>query len=233
MPIADVPSENGTLCLTEERLCSVGWEPSFSIPTRDQQRSVEDSVHSIGMEIASVELYFHEVLTSALRSENVKVKDATEYYLVHLLCNYTRAQLDPEPLALKLIHAAEALPADRIRLLQEVGDTALTTSGLFGESLSRRTIRVNYYVDLGRAAYAQLAATPKLLSAILRDACSELAERFPRLVDVLLCLRSRINLAVPSDLIELYERWHATGNRVLEQRLRQSGVLIPRIKASH
>lgn len=185
------------------------------------------------MEIASVELYFHEVLTSALRTENVKVKDATEFYLVHLLCNYTRAPLDPQPLALKLIHAAEALPTERVRLLQEVGDTALTTSGLFGESLSRRTISVDYYVQLGRAAYSQLAATPKLLSALLRDACSELAERFPRLVDVLLCLRSSINLSVPSDLIDLYERWQATGSRVFEQRLRQSGVLIPRIKVSH
>ena len=165
------------------------------------------------MEIASVELYFHEVLTSALRSENVKVKDATEYYLVHLLCNYTRAQLDPEPLALKLIHAAEALPADRIRLLQEVGDTALTTSGLFGESLSRRTIpRRLRYVDLGRCCVRSAGCDSQTAeSAILRDACSELAERFPRLVDVLLCLRSRINLAVLSDLIELYERWYATG----------------------
>ncbi|MBL8633765.1 MAG: hypothetical protein JNM40_11110 [Myxococcales bacterium] len=185
------------------------------------------------MEIASVELYFHEVLTRALQAENVKVKDTTEFYLVHLLCHYTRAQLDPEPLALKLIHAADALPADRIRLLQEVGDTALTTSGLFGESLSRRTISVDYYVQLGRAAYSQLAATPKLLSALLRDACSELAERFPRLVDVLLCLRSSMNLSVPSDLIGLYERWQATGSRVFEQRLRHSGVLISRDNLKH
>lgn len=184
------------------------------------------------MEIASVELYFHDVLTSALRTENVKVKDATEYYLVHLLCNYTSAQLDPEPLVLKLAQAVEASPIDRVRLLQQVGDTALTTSGLFGESLSRRTISVDYYVKLGRAAYSQLANTPRLLSTLLREACSELAERFPSLVDVLLCLRSSINLCVPSDLVQIYERWQTTGSSALEQRLRMSGVLIPRPRTS-
>ena len=180
------------------------------------------------MEIASVELYFHDVLTSALRTENVKVQDATEYYLVHLLCNYTRVQLDPEPLVLKLAQAAEAAPIDRVRLLQQVGDTALTTSGLFGESLSRRTISVDYYVKLGRSAYSQLADSPRLLSTMLREACSELADRFPSLVTVLLCLRSSINLCVPSDLVQVYERWQTTGSSALEQRLQMSGVLIPR-----
>ena len=172
------------------------------------------------------------VLKAEFPSENLKVKDATEYYLVHLLCNYTSAQLDPEPLVLRLAQAAEAAPLDRVRLLQQVGDTALTTSGLFGESLSRRTISVDYYVKLGRTAYSQLANSPRLLSTLLREACSELAERFPSLVDVLLCLRSSINLCIPSDLVQIYERWQTTGSSALEQRLRMSGVLIPRPKAS-
>lgn len=187
----------------------------------------------IFMEIASVELYFHEVLTAALSAENVRVKDATEYYLVQLLCNYTSAPLDAEPLGIKLAQAAEAEPLLRVRLLQQVGDTALATSGLFEESLSRRTISAEYYVGLGRAAYAQLATTPRLLSTLLRDACDELAERFPHLVSVLLCVRGSINLCVPADVATLYERWLATGSRFLEQRLRSSGVLIPRPGTSH
>jgi hypothetical protein len=185
------------------------------------------------MEIASVELYFHEILTAALRSEHVKVKDATEYYLVHLLCNYTSAQLNPEPLGMKLAQAAGAEPSERVRLLQEVGDTALTTSGLFGESLTRRTISIDYYVRLGRTAYSQLATTPRLLSALLREVCDELAERFPNLVEVLVSLRSNINLCVPDDVVKLYERWQSTGSSYLEHRLRMSGVLLPRTRTSH
>ncbi len=185
------------------------------------------------MEIASVELYFHETLTAALRAEGVKVKDATEFYLVQLLCNYASTPLDPEPLGLKLVAARQAEPVERVKILQEIGDTALTTSGLFGESLLRRTISPEYYVRLGRSAYAQLAQTPRLLTSLVRDACDELAERFPILVDVLLSLRGSLNLCVPADIVKIYERWRLTGSRFLEQRLRMSGVLLPRTTTSH
>ncbi len=185
------------------------------------------------MEIASVELYFHQTLTAALRAEGVQVKDATEFYLVQLLCSYASTPLDPEPLGMKLVQANQAEPVERVKLLQEIGDTALTTSGLFGESLIRRTINPEYYVRLGRSAYSQLAQTPRFLSAVVRDACDELADRFPILVDVLLSLRGGLNLCVPDDIIKIYERWRLTGSRFLEQRLRNSGMLLPRTATSH
>lgn len=184
------------------------------------------------MEIASVELYFHETLTAALRDEGVTVKEATEYYLVQLLCSYSSTPLEAEPLGIKLVQAEQAEPIERVKLLQEIGDTALTVSGLFGESLLRRAVSPEYYVKLGRTAYAQLAQMPRFLSAALRDACAELSARFPILVDVLLCLRGGLNLCVPHDMVKIYERWQVTGSRFLAQRLKLSGMLLPRMTTS-
>ncbi len=227
------PTENWHIKGVGLACCGIDWESTFPIPM-SQEMKVPLALRRLdGMEIASVELYFHQTLTAALREEGVKVKQATEYYLVQLLCSYASTPLDPQPLGIKLVQAEQAEPLDRVKLLQEIGDTALATSGLFGESLLRRSISPSYYVRLGRTAYAQLANTPRFLSELLRDACEELAERFPILVDVLLSLRGSLNLCVPDDIIKVYERWQLTGSRFLAQRLQMSGVLLCRTPTSH
>src|SRR5262245_8779582 len=98
---------------------------------------------------ASVDDFFHEVVTDALEAVHVEVTTGAEWYLVSLLGEFTRARIPDEPLAVKLVGARDAEPATRMKTLKEVGDTSLYVAGFFAESLDRKLVDVEYYVGIG------------------------------------------------------------------------------------
>lgn len=172
--------------------------------------------------------FWRDEVVTALKSRDVTARDATEYYLVNLLVDYADpTRVDREPLALKLAQASEASPETRARKLREIGDTSLYVSGFFADSLTRRTVDVDYYVSMGGSAYGQLARLPVGGPGLLREAWGELASRFQAFVDVLGEIKGRINLSTqPPNILRMYEEWLKTGSDDLEQRLRAAGVLI-------
>src|SRR5690349_18796728 len=106
----------------------------------------------------SVNEFFHEAVTSALRKQHVDATGPTEFYLVNLLVDFMKARdVGEEPLALKLASLAEAPSGQRARGLKEIGDTSLYMSGFFADSLARKMVDVDYYVAMGGSAYNQLA----------------------------------------------------------------------------
>jgi len=171
---------------------------------------------------ASVDSFFHEVVTDALQAVRVDATEPTEWYLVSLLGEFTKARLPDEPLAVKLVGSKHADPGDRVRTLKEVGDTSLYVAGFFAESLSRRLVDVDYYVGLGASAYHQLAGQ---LAGSLTQVYGELAAEFPRFVDVLAEVRRRVDFA-GADVIKLYEQWLRTRDEWIEKKLRAVGVLV-------
>src|SRR6185436_7058148 len=106
-------------------------------------------------------------------------------------------------LAVKLVGARDAEPAARVKTLKEVGDTSLYVAGFFAESLDRSLVDVDYYVGLGTSAYGQLAGR---LGGNLTQVYAELADRFPRFVDVLAEIRRRVDFA-GADVVKLYEQY--------------------------
>lgn len=177
--------------------------------------------------MTSTSEFFHEVVTAAMAEHDVRLQETTEYYLVNLLTENTSARVDDEPLALKLAQAGLAEPPERARLLREIGDTALLTSGFFAESLSRRMVSVEYYIDLGGSAYRQLARAGRSVSDLLRGIYAELASHFPRLVDVLGEARARMNLNTSTNVLRLYEQWLETRSEYIARRLRAAGFVLP------
>jgi len=110
---------------------------------------------------ASVDEFFHEVVTDALAAVDLEASEPASWYLVGLLGDFTRARLTDEPLGMKL--AQPSLDAgERVRTLKQVGDTSLYVAGFFAESLTRSLVGVDYYVGLGQSAYAQLAKSVRL-----------------------------------------------------------------------
>ena len=105
---------------------------------------------------ASVDEYFHEVVTDALSAVDLHASEPASWYLVSLLGDFTKARLTDEPLGLKLAAPGQD-PGERVRNLKQVGDTSLYVAGFFAESLNRSLVDVEYYVGLGQTAYAQLA----------------------------------------------------------------------------
>lgn len=172
---------------------------------------------------ASVDEFFHEVVTDALSVVDLDASEPASWYLVGLLGDMTRVRLTDEPLGPKLAQA----PVDageRVKTLKQVGDQSLYVAGFFAESLSRSLVDVDYYVGIGQNAYSQLARS---LGAqrTLTDVYEELAEKFPQFVDVLSHVRKRVDFATP-DVTRLYEIWMRTRDEWIEKKLRALGVLV-------
>jgi len=176
---------------------------------------------------ASVDEFFHEVVTDALSAVDLDASEPAGWYLVGLLGEFTTARLTDEPLGMKLAAAAES-PAAHVRTLKEVGDTSLYVAGFFAESLTRSLVDVDYYVGLGQTAYARLARSLGTKKSI-GEVYEELAAKFPQFVDVLAQVRRRVTIAevnATGDIGRLYDIWLRTRDEWVEKKLRQAGLIV-------
>ncbi len=175
----------------------------------------------------SVDEFFHEVVTDALSVVDLDASEPAGWYLVGLLGDFTKARLSDEPLGMKLAQAPTDDPGARVKTLKQVGDTSLYVSGFFAESLTHSLIDVDYYVGIGQNAYAQLARS--LGNKSIGDVYEELAQKFPRFVDVLAEVRKRVHIAElngSTDIPKLYEIWVRTREEWIEKKLKSLGVLV-------
>ena len=171
---------------------------------------------------ASVDGFFHEIVTDALGAVRVEATEPTEWYLVSLLGDFTRARLPDQPLGVMLAESRAALPGDRLKTLKEVGDTSLYVAGFFTESLAKKLVDAEYYIGLGSTAYAELAGR---LGGSLTEVYGELASKFPSFVEVLGEVRRRVDFA-GADVVKLYEQWIERRDEWIERKLRNFGVLV-------
>jgi len=178
---------------------------------------------------SNVSAFFHELLTSTIKNQGLDTSEPTECYLVNLLATFTKQQLDDQPLALKMATAVFSSPDERARYLKDIGDQSLYVSGFFAESLQRKLVDVDYYIQMGGAAYSELArffrGNPN--SAVFGDVYDELGHKFPRFVDVFAEVAEE-TMTGNLDLVRLYERWLRTGSEWMERRLRAQGVIPPK-----
>jgi len=194
---------------------------------------------------ASVDEYFHEVVTDALEEAEVEASEPASWYLVNLLGEFTHARLTDEPLGPQLAAPAKDV-GERVKTLKHVGDTSLYVAGYFAESLTRSLVDADYYIGLGQNAYAQLArslgrtgsrvsgrsraALPEgSAGGSMTDVYAELSDRFPKFVDVLASVRKRIQineLNATTDVSRLYEVWLRTREAWVEKKLKAAGVLV-------
>src|ERR1051326_196838 len=86
---------------------------------------------------ASVDEFFHEVVTDALSVVDLDASEPASWYLVGLLGDMTRVRLTDEPLGPKLVAQVSADAGERVKTLKHVGDTSLYVAGFFAESLTR------------------------------------------------------------------------------------------------
>jgi len=132
-------------------------------------------------------------------------------------------------LAEALLSARLQQGAARLRRLRSLGDRALFTAGFFGDSLARKVVDIDYYGDVGRAAYANLAES---LARQVRETSwtglyAELAQRFDEFVDVLAEVGDRTRGRDAENLLRLYERYLRTGSNRDRERLLRRGYAPP------
>ena len=167
--------------------------------------------------------FFRTALASAMAREHVAVRPLTELYLINLLVSQVSGGVHPDDtLADRFARALAAAHTERVRLLREVGDTALVTCGLWAarELHPTRPMDARYHTDVGRRAYDRLSR----LERPETDVFGELADRFTDLVDALNSLGTEHSLATARDILRLYERWRTTHSRHAARVLAEMGI---------
>ncbi len=180
--------------------------------------------------------YFKDLVDEVLEKRGLKTGIHTEHYIVNLLAQFMHAEnlyaVDEESgirrqeaLAQIMKGAVEAADfLHKQKNLKKLGDISLYTAGFFSESLSRKSVDVDYYIDMGKAAYGNL-------SHIIPDEdfsrlFAELSERFDKFVDVLAEISEKTQLQnSPTDMLRLYELWLKTKSERAEQKLKDAGII--------
>lgn len=165
--------------------------------------------------------FFRELLVEAMGNQKLRTREETEFYLVNLLNDFMTTDrlfteaLDgtkrEEPLALMLKDALEQ-PQRRMQglLFRQLGDVSLYKAGFFHESLSRKLVDVDYYIDMGGGAYQQVAVRAE--DNAQRIIFDELSDKFARLVEVFAEVADRTAQRSQKDLLRLYEKWRGAAD---------------------
>ncbi|HVO25830.1 MAG TPA: hypothetical protein VMW56_19600 [Candidatus Margulisiibacteriota bacterium] len=175
--------------------------------------------------------FFRDLLQSAMHNQAVHSSEDSEFYLVKLLEGFAHAPRDwfSRPLALEYLESFHSPVTHRYGKLKRVGDTALFISGLFMESLHRQVVSSDYYVQLGRTAYAHLSELPG--EGARGDLFAELAERFQDFVRVLAEISFESLFRGDVHTLRVYTRWMYTRSDRDARWLLRHGV-IPYAPAS-
>jgi len=186
--------------------------------------------------VANLQEFFKDSVADAMEKQRVAADDHTAYYVVNLLTLFARSEKlydrrtdgpGPQPLALLLAAAAEATdPQIRNLVLQRVGDTSLFVAGFFQDGFARKLVDVDYYIDIGGAAYGSLSASVRstIRGRAFAGVFAELAEKFRDFVDVLAEIRDSARAADDHDILRLYEVWLKTGSQRAARLLRSQGI---------
>jgi hypothetical protein len=178
--------------------------------------------------------YFREVVADALERRNLKTYPLAETYLIDLLEFYVPAsnlfdevdsngRLIRQTLAETFLKAQSAEPYERIELLKKLGDRSLYISGFFGDSLQRKLVDVDYYIDMGGMAYGALAESVREDGAA--RVYREFARRFLEFVDVLTYISSKASLQNEENILRLFEIYSRTGSDIAREKLLAQGLI--------
>ena len=152
---------------------------------------------------SSLELW-EEVIRKAEDRCAISLKQNIESYLVSLLIRYTnQPEIAKQILATAFLEAIQLKHNQRNTALQYVGDKCLLYAGLFSQIAEKKQVKISYFVELGRSAYAAIDKTQS------DDLFWSLALQFVGVMDVLQSIREEPDL-LP---LQAYEQWTSLGSK--------------------
>lgn len=175
--------------------------------------------------LKSPENYFSELVLTAFEKRRLEPHPRVSDYLVNLLSHYLISSnlTVNSSFAETLLKAIQAERTLRLEMLKKLGDTSLYISGFFGDSLRRKIVDIDYYADIGGAAYASLANEVAAEEQAL--VYTEFSERFLDYVDILTYISQSAQVQSNQDLLRLYERYVLTGSELAKEQLIEKGLL--------
>lgn len=179
--------------------------------------------------------FFLEMVEFGFHKRNIDSYPAVQTYMVHLLEHYLDARnLFDEPvdelgnrkpitLAEMYLKAASSEHLEKVDLLKKLGDRTLYISGFFGDSLQRKIVDIDYYAEMGGAAYASLANHTK--EDTMAKVYRVFSHRFLDFVEVLTYISQQSLIKSDESILRLYDRYMRTGSELAREKLIEMGVM--------
>lgn len=181
--------------------------------------------------------YFGQVLEDAFTARKIKAESKVKGYLIEVLEFYLDAKnlfekesIDetgkrkPNTLAELYLTAANAEARQKIELLKKLGDKSLYISGFFGDSLQRKIVDIDYYVNMGGAAYGTLSKAVDKQDP-LRSVFETISKRFVDYVEALTYISQNSMISNNQSLLRLYDRYLQTGSTLAKEKLIEMGIV--------
>lgn len=130
---------------------------------------------------------WHALVNEAQATTQLVLSENTESYLVFLLMRFTQGpKLIESVVALDFLEAMHRPRTLQTPLLRDVGDKSLLFCGLFPGIAKKRHVSLNYFFELGQAAYLTIGEREEKETA---DLYFQLSTQFAKLQQILQAMR--------------------------------------------
>jgi len=130
---------------------------------------------------------WYALVNEAQAATRLILNELTESYLVFLLMRFSQTtQLMESVIALDFLESMRAPGKRQVNLMRDVGDKSLLFCGLFPGMAEKRHVRLDYFTEMGQAAYLIVSEMQEPESATLYH---QLSEQFVSLQHVLNAMR--------------------------------------------
>ena len=130
---------------------------------------------------------WYALVNEAQAATRLILNELTESYLVFLLMRFSQTtQLMESVIALDFLESMRAPGKRQVNLMRDVGDKSLLFCGLFPGMAEKRHVRLDYFTEMGQAAYLIVSEMQEPESATLYH---QLSEQFVSLQHILNAMR--------------------------------------------
>ncbi|KGP64315.1 hypothetical protein EP47_00250 [Legionella norrlandica] len=130
---------------------------------------------------------WHALVNEAQAATRLVLNENTESYLVFLLMRFSQGpKLIESIVALDFLESMRKPRQLQVELLRDVGDKSLLFCGLFPGIAKKRHVSLNYFSDMGQAAYLTVGELEENQTA---DLYFQLSEQFITLQQILQAMR--------------------------------------------
>ncbi len=131
---------------------------------------------------------WHALVNEAQANTRLVLNENTESYLVFLLMRYSQtARLMESVVSMDFLDSMNSSGRRQIELLRDVGDKSLLLCGLFPGMADRHHVKLDYFSDMGQAAYLTAG---ELQDSALAELYFQLSNQFITLQQILQAMRS-------------------------------------------
>lgn len=181
------------------------------------------------------EQHFSEVVREACENRQIMAPPAVEVYLVQLLGRYLDSrnfhlplqdisnEKPPETFAEMYLTAINSETPKNKEMMRVVADRSLYLTGFFADSFVRKTVDIDYYIEIGSAAYSNLHSWTREdgLSGVFEI----FSKRFTDFVEVLNYISEKSSVQSDQNVLRLYDRYMRTGSELAREKLNELGVV--------